>query len=463
MTDPSGRTLFIANRGEIAVRINRAARALGMKVAQAHSDADADMLAARLADVAVNVGPPAAKKSYLDIDRVVAAAKGAGADAVHPGYGFLAENSGFADAVEAAGMRFVGPTGATIARMGDKVAAREAAASAGVPTVPGSAGRIEEPEALAAEAARIGFPVMLKAAAGGGGRGIRVAETGEDLARLAPQARAEALAAFGDGGLYLERLVRNARHVEVQVMGDGARAIHLFERECSLQRRRQKVWEEAPAFGLRPEVRDRMCAASVRLAEAVSYRGAGTLEYLYDPATEEFFFLEMNTRIQVEHPVTEMVTGVDLVAEMIRIAFGAPLSLRQEDVRLSGHAIEVRVNAEDPSKGFLPFPGICSRLQAPPGVRFDTMLYDGYAIPPFYDSLVGKLIVHGPDREGAIAALRDAVDSLLIEGLPTTLPLHAALARDPDVAAGRIHTQFLEPWLEANPLGPSGAGGGDTR
>ncbi|MEM6439627.1 MAG: acetyl-CoA carboxylase biotin carboxylase subunit [Pseudomonadota bacterium] len=453
--DPAGKALFIANRGEIAVRINRAAKALGMEVVQAHSDADADMLAVRLADRAVNVGPAPAKQSYLDVARVVAAAVEAGADAVHPGYGFLAENAGFADAVEAAGMRFVGPTGDTISRMGDKVAAREAAQAASVPTVPGSDGRVEDDAALAAVAANVGFPVMVKAAAGGGGRGIRVAEDAEDLARLAPQARAEAEAAFGDGGLYVERLVRDARHVEVQVLGDGARAIHVFERECSLQRRRQKVWEEAPAFGLREEVREALCAASVRLTEAVSYRGAGTLEYLYDPRTEEFFFLEMNTRIQVEHPVTEMVTGVDLVAEMIRIAFGAPLSLRQEDVRLNGHAIEARVNAEDPSKGFMPFPGVCSGLEAPDGVRFDTMLYDGYAIPPFYDSLIGKLIVHAETREAALAAMRDAVARTRIGGLPTTLPLHAAIAADADVAAGRIHTQFLEPWLEANPIGPA--------
>ncbi|MEO0360489.1 MAG: acetyl-CoA carboxylase biotin carboxylase subunit, partial [Pseudomonadota bacterium] len=273
-------------------------------------------------------------------------------------------------------------------------------------------------------------------------------ETVEELARLAPQAQAEAAAAFGDGGLYLERMVRDARHVEVQILGDGTRAVHLFERECSLQRRRQKVWEEAPAACLAPATRARICAASVALAEAVDYRGAGTLEYLYDLATEEFFFLEMNTRIQVEHPVTEAITGVDLVAEMIRIAFGAPLSLTQEDIAMAGHAIEVRVNAEDPANGFMPFPGLCGALEVPKGVRFDTMLYEGYAIPPFYDSLLGKLIVHGADRPGALAALREALAAMRIDGLKTTLPLHAALARDPAVIADDVHTQFLEPWLD---------------
>jgi acetyl-CoA carboxylase biotin carboxylase subunit len=446
--DLTGKTLFVANRGEIAVRINRAAKALGMTVAQAHSEADREMLAVKLADKAVEIGPAQATKSYLDVGRVVAAAVEAGADAVHPGYGFLAENADFADAVEAAGLIFVGPSGDTIRRMGDKVAAREAAKEAGVPTAPGSEGRLEGVEAAKAAAAEIGYPVMIKAAAGGGGRGIRVAESEADLARLVPQAEAEAKAAFGDGGLYLERLITDARHVEVQVLGDGTRAIHLWERECSLQRRRQKVWEEAPAACLDPDTREKLCASAVRLAETVGYRGAGTLEYLYDAARDAFYFLEMNTRIQVEHPVTEMVTGVDLIAEMIRIAFGEPLRISQDAVTLSGHAIEVRVNAEDPSKNFMPFPGVVGAMRVPEGVRFDTMLYEGYAIPPFYDSLLGKLIVHGPTREAALAKLREAIAAMRLDGLKTTLPLHAALARDPDVIAGRTHTRWLEHWLE---------------
>ena len=450
--DLTGRSLFIANRGEIAVRINRAARSLGMEVVQAHSEADADMLAVKLADRAVEIGPPAATKSYLDIARVVEAARSAGADAVHPGYGFLAENAAFAAAVEEAGMIFVGPKAETIARMGDKVAAREAAIAAGVPTAPGSDGRIEGIDEARAVVEKIGYPVMIKAAAGGGGRGIRVVENDADLARLIPQAQTEAAAAFGDGGLYVERMVRDARHVEVQILGDGSRAVHLFERECSLQRRRQKVWEEAPAACLSAEARARVCDASVRLAEAVGYRGAGTLEFLYEPARDAFYFMEMNTRIQVEHPVTEMVTGVDLVAEMIRVAFGAPLELQQAEIALNGHAIEVRVNAEDPSKNFMPFPGITGAIETPEGVRFDTMLYEGYAIPPFYDSLLGKLIVHGADRDEALSRLREALAGMHIGGLKTPLPLYAALARDPEVMAGEVNTAWLEAWLEQNAI-----------
>lgn len=441
------RSLLIANRGEIAVRINRAAKALGLRVIQAHSEADADMLAVNLADASVNIGPPAAAKSYLDIDQIIAAAQRMGADAIHPGYGFLAENARFAAAVEAEGLIFVGPTSATIARMGDKIAARQAAIAAGVPTAPGSTGVIASLEDACAVTAEIGYPVMIKAAAGGGGRGIRVAESDADLARLIPQARREAEAAFGDGSLYLERLVTMARHVEVQIMGDGERAVHLFERECSLQRRRQKLWEEAPAACLSPSARRRMCEASVRLAEQVAYRGAGTLEFLYEPARDAFYFLEMNTRIQVEHPVTEMITGVDLVTEMIRIAFGAPLSIDQEALAIEGHALEVRINAEDPAADFRPFPGIVGAMHIPDTVRFDTMLYDGYAIPPFYDSLLGKLIVHAEDRAAALAKLRDALGKMRLEGLKTTLPLFRALVDDPQVRAGDTHTAFLEHWL----------------
>ncbi|EKV28949.1 Biotin carboxylase of acetyl-CoA carboxylase [Caenispirillum salinarum AK4] len=448
------RRLFIANRGEIAVRIVRSAKALGIETVQAHSEADADMLAVRLADHAVCIGPPAAKQSYLDADRIVAAARDAGCDAVHPGYGFLAENADFAEKVEAAGMVFVGPSPDTIRTMGDKAAARAAAIAAGVPVVPGSDGRLANADAAVAAAEKVGYPVMIKAAAGGGGRGIRIAETEEELRRLAPQAQSEAQAAFGDGGLYLERVVRDARHIEVQILGDGSRAVHCFERECSLQRRRQKVWEEAPAACLDAETRATLCASAVALAENVGYRGAGTLEYLYEPTTGSFFFIEMNTRIQVEHPVTEMVTGLDLIAEMLRVAGGEPLSVRQEDIRLDGHAIEVRINAEDPANNFMPFPGLVGALSIPEGegVRFDGMIYEGYAIPPFYDSLLGKLIVHGPDRAAAIDRMAEALKTLCIEGVKTTVPLHAALAADPAVKAGEFHTQFLEPWLAGQTL-----------
>ncbi len=444
--------LLIANRGEIAVRIIRAARELGIKTVQVMSEADREMLAAKLADETIVIGPPQAAKSYLNRDAILAAAAKMGADAIHPGYGFLSENADFAEAVERAGLVFVGPRSETIRQMGDKAAAREAAERAGVPTVRGTAGRISD--ATAEQAAEIGFPIMIKAAAGGGGRGIRVAHTAAELEQLLPQASAEAAAAFGDGGLYLERFIERARHVEVQVLGDGNDAIHVYERECSLQRRRQKIWEEAPAACLDAETRGRLCGSAAGLARAVRYRGAGTLEYLYDEATGEFFFIEMNTRIQVEHPVSEMVTGIDLVKEMIRIAAGEPLSIRQADVRLSGHAIECRINAENPARGFFPSPGLVTALQVPngPDVRFDTMLYPGYVVPPFYDSLLGKLIVRGETRDEALARMKTALDGLAVQGIETTVPLHRALARDPDVAVLNIHTRWLEAWLETHPL-----------
>ena len=444
--------LLIANRGEIAVRIIRAARELGIATVQVYSKADKDSLAVRLADESIEIGPPQASKSYLNQATILAAARTTGADAIHPGYGFLAENAEFAAAVEAAGLIFVGPTAQSIRLMGDKVAAREAAAAAGVPTVPGSAGRLESADAAFALVEKTGFPVMIKAAAGGGGRGIRIARSAEEFHHLMPQAQAEALAAFGDGGLYVEKLIEGARHIEVQILGDGRDVIHCFERECSLQRRRQKVWEEAPSPSLTPAVRDRLCSSAVTLAKAVDYRGAGTLEYLYDDRSHEFYFLEMNTRIQVEHPVTEMVTGIDLVCEMIRIAGGEPLRIRQDQVRVHGHSIEVRINAEDPAKGFLPSPGTISALSVPAGegVRFDSMLYQGYTVPPFYDSLLGKLIVHDKDRPSAIRRLERALAELSVEGLATTKPLHQALARDPDVQAARFHTAWLEPWLETH-------------
>ncbi len=444
------RSLLVANRGEIAVRIVKAAKAMGLRTVQVHSAADADMLAVKLADEAVDIGPPSAAKSYLNIERVVAAAKEAGVDAIHPGYGFLSENAAFARAVTDAGLIFIGPSAEAISLLGDKVKAREVAGAAGVPTVPGSDGLIADIEAARAVTARTGFPVMIKAAAGGGGRGIRIATSMEEFERQFPLASAEAKAAFGDGGLYIEKVIERARHVEVQILGDGVDAIHLFERECSLQRRRQKVWEEAPSCSLPSDVRDALCASAVALAKSVGYKGAGTVEYLYDEDAGAFYFIEVNTRIQVEHPVTEMITGVDLVQEMIRIAGGGKLSLRQEDIRLSGHAIECRINAEDPVRNFVPGPGTISSLTVPEGegIRFDTMLYEGYTVPPFYDSLLGKLIVHGDDRAACIARLEQALKGLKIGGLATTVPLHLALCRDDSVKTGAVHTRFLEPWLE---------------
>jgi acetyl-CoA carboxylase, biotin carboxylase subunit len=446
------RKLLVANRGEIAVRIIRAARELGLATVQAYSQADTDSLAVSLADEAVEIGPPHAAKSYLNIAALLDAAQATGADSIHPGYGFLAENAAFADAVEGAGLVFVGPSAHSIRLMGDKVLARAAAASAGVPTVPGSLGRVETVEAARAIVRETGFPVMLKAAAGGGGRGIRVARDEDEFERLMPQARAEAQAAFGDGGLYLERFIPNARHIEIQVLGDGERVVHCFERECSLQRRRQKVWEEAPAPSLPAKIRDRLCASAVDLAQSVRYRGAGTLEYLYDEDLRRFYFIEMNTRIQVEHPVTEAITGIDLVREMILIAGGTPLRFAQGDVSMRGHAIEVRINAEDPSKGFMPSPGRIDTLRIPGGhgVRFDSMLYPGCTVSPFYDSLLGKLIVWDEDREHALARLQRSLVELEIEGVATTKALHQALARDGDIKAARFHTGFLERWLEIN-------------
>ncbi len=449
--------LLIANRGEIAVRIIRAAQAMGIHTIQAHSEADADMLAVRLADEAVCIGPAQATQSYLNVEAVVAAAKGTQADAVHPGYGFLAENAGFVRALDAAGITFVGPSADTIDRMGDKVAARQAAEAAGVPVVPGSKGRLDTVDDAVAVARDLGYPVMIKAAAGGGGKGIRIAQSEEELRKMAPQAQAEAKAAFGDGGLYLERAILAPRHIEVQIMGDGTDAVHYFERECSMQRRRQKVWEEAGAACLDDATRAHLCDTAVALAKAVKYVGAGTLEYLYDSATKEFYFIEMNTRIQVEHPVTEMLTGVDLVQEMIHVAGGGKLRQRQQDITRSGHAIEVRLNAEDPMLQFMPNPGQISALTVPAGdnIRFDHFLYEGYQIPPFYDSLLGKLIVHAPSRDAAIDLLITALDQLEIGGIKTTKALHLALARDKGVRADDIHTQWLEPWLAAGNLNPA--------
>ncbi len=440
--------ILVANRGEIAVRILRAAQEMGIATVQVYSQADQTMLAVSMADEAVEIGPPHPTKSYLNIEAILKAAAATGVDAIHPGYGFLAENAGFAEAVEAAGLIFIGPTPETIRQMGDKARARSVAAAAGVPVVPGTAGLLDG-ASVAREAAAVGFPLMIKAAAGGGGRGIRVAADADELAKLLPQAAAEARAAFGDGTLYFERFIPRARHVEVQVLGDGRDVIHLFERECSLQRRRQKVWEEAPASAVPADIRQALCDSAVRLAKAVNYRGAGTVEFLYDDERGDFFFIEMNTRIQVEHPVTEAVTGIDLVRHMIRIAAGEPLGLGQGDVVLRGHSIEVRINAEDPARLFMPAPGRITRLRVPggPGVRFDALIYPDYVVPPFYDSLLGKLIVWDETRGAALARLRRALGELEISGIETTQSLHQALLCDPDVTAYRVHTRWLEGWL----------------
>lgn len=451
---PAFNKVLVANRGEIAVRIIRAARELGLTTVAVYSDADAESLAVQMADEAVRIGPAHASKSYLSMDAVLQAALDTGAGAVHPGYGFLSENAAFAERVEQAGLVFVGPTPHAIRTMGDKAAARAAAMAAGVPTVPGSVGVVDDAEEAVALARDIGYPIMIKASAGGGGRGIRVAADEAALRQQFVLATTEAQAAFGHGAVYLERFIRRARHIEVQILGDGQKVLHCFERECSLQRRRQKVWEEAPSAAIDAATRAALCESALRLARAVSYRGAGTLEYLYDEDTGEYFFIEMNTRIQVEHPITEMVTGIDLVREMLRVALGHPLSLRQEDIRLQGAAIEVRINAENPAKGFAPSPGRVSGLRVPggPGVRFDSMLYAGYTVPAYYDSLLGKLIVHDVDRPSALRRLRRALRELQVEGVQTTLPLHQALSCDPDVVAARFHTGFLESWLTDNPL-----------
>jgi acetyl-CoA carboxylase, biotin carboxylase subunit len=442
--------VLVANRGEIALRVVRACQELGVAAVAVYSDADESALHVRHADEAVRIGPPPAGKSYLDVEALIDAAKESGAEAVHPGYGFLAENAAFAAACREAGLTFVGPSAEAIEKMGNKSAARRLAREAKVPVVPGSDDASSADEA-AQTAGGIGYPIMVKAAAGGGGRGIRVAEDEDELRKAVQVARREAEAAFGDGTLYLEKLLVAPRHVEVQVMGDHeGNVIHLYERECSMQRRRQKVLEEAPSPGISPGVREKMTEAAVRLAREAGYANAGTVEFLVED--EEFYFIEMNTRIQVEHPVTEMLTGVDLVKEQIRIAAGEPLSLKQEDVPMVGHAMEFRINAEDPDQDFMPSPGEISWLDVPggPGVRIDSAIYQGYQIPPFYDSMVGKLIVWALTREEAISRARRALREYRLEGIKTTIPLHLRLLKGEAFRSGEYHTGYLEELLNGD-------------
>ncbi|WP_370938598.1 acetyl-CoA carboxylase biotin carboxylase subunit [Amycolatopsis sp. cg13] len=441
--------LLIANRGEIAVRIIRAANDLGIETVAVVSEADRSATHALLADQVVPIGPAPATKSYLVADAILAAAKETGADAVHPGYGFLSERASFAAAVADAGLTFVGPEASVIEQMGDKVRARQVAQAAGVPTVPGTPGGVSDVAEAVAAAGEIGYPIMLKAAAGGGGRGIRVVADEAELKVAFPQASGEAASAFGDGQMYLERFVRAARHVEVQVLGDGSETVHVFERECSLQRRRQKVVEEAPSPGIDERIRAEMTSAAVRLCKEVGYRSAGTCEFLVDDDTGEFFFIEMNTRIQVEHPVTELITGIDLVAEQLRIAAGEPLRFKQSDVTKRGHAIEFRVCAEDPDRNFLPGPGKIGDVRLPggPWVRTDTWLAPGSQVPPFYDSLVAKVVVWGDDRPTALRRANRALSELVVEGVPTTTTLLIELLGQQWFADGAFTTGTLEEWL----------------
>ncbi|WP_428679771.1 acetyl-CoA carboxylase biotin carboxylase subunit [Sphingopyxis sp.] len=439
--------LLIANRGEIALRIHRACHEMGIKTVAVHSTADTDAMHVRLADEAVCIGPPAAKDSYLNIPAIISAAEITGADAIHPGYGFLSENERFAEIIEAHNMVFVGPKPEHIRTMGDKVEAKRTAVKLGLPVVPGSPGAVtfnEETKRLAQE---IGYPVLIKAASGGGGRGMKVVPDEDSLESLMGQASSEAAAAFGDPTVYMEKYLGNPRHIEFQVFGDGnGQAIHLGERDCSLQRRHQKVLEEAPSPIISAEERARMGKVCADAMAEMGYRGAGTIEFLWENG--EFFFIEMNTRIQVEHPVTEMITGFDLVREQIRIAGGMGLSVRQEDLEFRGHSMECRINAEDP-RTFLPSPGKVTNYHAAGGmhVRVDSGLYAGYSIPPYYDSMIGKLIVYGRSRESCMMRMRRALEEMVIGGIKTNIPLHQALLADPDVIHGDYTIKWLEEWL----------------
>ena len=438
--------VLIANRGEIALRVIRACRELDVETVAVYSTADENSLAAQLATRSLCIGPARAADSYLNQEALLSAAKAAGCDAVHPGYGFLSENPEFADRVVAAGLKYIGPSGDVIRRMGSKAAARTLAQQAGVPVVPGSDGPLKNIRQAKQLAAKVGYPVLLKASAGGGGRGMRQVDAPEELEGAYKAAQAEAVACFGDGEMYLEKLVLNPRHIEFQIMADGqGHVVHLGERDCSIQRRRQKLVEESPSKALNPELRAEMGAAAVAAAKAAGYVGAGTLEFVLAPEGN-CYFIEMNTRIQVEHPVTEMVTGLDLVKEQLRIAAGLPLSVAQEEVQFSGHAIECRINAEDPANGFLPSPGKVEFLHLPGGcgVRVDTMLYPGYTTSPYYDSMVAKVIVHGSTRLEAIRRMRRALEELMIRGFATNQELEYLILYHPEYLKGQYDTGFLE-------------------
>lgn len=442
--------ILIANRGEIALRIHRACREMGIHTVAVHSTADADAMHVRLADELVCIGPPPSAKSYLNMPAILSAATITGADAIHPGIGFLSENATFAEMVEEHGFAFVGPSSSHIALMGDKVKAKEAARSLGIPVVPGSDGAIGDIETAAKVAAEIGYPVLIKASAGGGGRGMKIARAPEELTSQIQAARAEAKAAFGNDEVYLEKYLAKPRHIEVQLLADGqGGAIHLGERDCSIQRRHQKVIEEAPSPALNAAERERIGDIAVAAMQKLGYRSAGTLEFLYEDG--EFYFIEMNTRLQVEHPVSEMITGIDLVREQLRIANGQPLELVQEQLAFEGHAIECRINAEHPET-FVPSPGRVSEYHAPGGlgVRVDLHLYSGYRVPPHYDSLVAKLIVQGRNRNECLMRLRRALEEMVVEGIDTNLPLHRRLVSAADFIDGSYDIHWLESWLDSH-------------
>ncbi|MDP2359870.1 MAG: acetyl-CoA carboxylase biotin carboxylase subunit [bacterium] len=439
--------MLIANRGEIALRIIRACRELDIESVAVYSTADAESLHVRFADDAVCIGPPPSSESYLNTRAILTAAQITQCDALHPGYGFLAENAAFADMCRDHDLAFVGPRGDVIRRMGDKAEAKRTMREAGVPCIPGSPGLIEGLDEARAFAEEVGYPVILKATAGGGGRGMRVARSADELENAFSTARAEAEAGFGNAGLYLEKFLEHPRHVELQILGDKlGNVIHLMERDCSIQRRHQKLVEECPSPAVGPELREQMGAAAVNAARAVGYDSAGTMEFLLEDG--RFYFMEMNTRIQVEHPVTEMVTGVDLIRQMILAAAGLPIEFRQEDIRIVGHAIECRINAEDPAKGFRPHAGLVKALHVPGGigVRVDSHIYQGYQIPSNYDSLLGKLIVHAPTRTKALDRMKRALGEYIIEGVRTTIPFHLQLMADPAFRSGDFDIKFLESW-----------------
>ena len=443
--------LLIANRGEIALRIHRACHEMGIKTVAVHSTADADAMHVRLADETVCIGPPPATESYLNIPNIISAAEVVHADAIHPGYGFLSENAQFAEIVESHNIIWVGPKAEHIRLMGDKIEAKRTAAKLGLPLVPGSDGPITTVKQAKRIAEEIGYPVLIKAASGGGGRGMKVVPSEDQLESLMSQAAAEARAAFGDDTVYMEKYLADPRHIEFQVFGDGkGEAIHLGERDCSLQRRHQKVLEEAPSPAISSKLRHRMGEVVRQAMSDMGYRGAGTIEFLHEKG--EFYFIEMNTRLQVEHPVTEMISGMDLVREQIRVACGEGLSCRQDQVHLHGHAIECRINAEDPET-FAPSPGLVKNYVAPGGmhVRVDSGLYTGYRVPPYYDSMIAKLIVYGRDRDEAIRRLRRALEEFVVEGMKTTVPLHQKIVRDPEFLAGDYTIKWLETWLARNP------------